>query len=410
MHARILAIGDELILGRTVDTNSAWLARQVGDAGLIADRMTAIGDAEADIVSAIREAAAAAPLVLCTGGLGPTDDDRTRHALAAAAGVALEERPAAWRHIVRWYASHRHGVAVPERNRRQTLFPVGSEMLANDRGTAPGMLCRVGTAWVACFPGVPHEMKAMYARLARRLPRLVPGLRRPAVGEVWFAGIGESQAQQHLGDLLSEADPMVGITVNELGHITLRAVGTPAQVRERLPRLAAAVAPWRLPAAGLAPSLVARLAAEGRTISCAESVSGGHIAAQLTAVPGASAVLRGSFVTYADETKARLVGVDRRLIARHGVVSAPVAEAMACGALRAGRADLAVATTGIAGPDGGSEALPVGTVFVAAAVRGRTVSRQVRIGGERSRVQIRAAAEALLLGWQVLTTTEKARD
>lgn len=403
MHARILAIGDELILGRTVDTNSAWLARRLADRGLIAERVTAVGDGEAGIVAAMREAAKAAPLVLCSGGLGPTDDDRTRHALARAAGVPLEERPEAWRHVVRWYAEHRPGMAVPERNRRQALFPRGSLILDNDRGTAPGMLCRVGSAWVACFPGVPHEMRAMYERLERRLPRLLPGLRRPAIGEAWFAGIGESQAQERLGDLLSEVDPMVGITVSELGHITLRAVGTPAQVRNRMPRLRAAVEPWLLPEAGLAPSLIARLAGGGRTITCAESVSGGHAAAQLTAVPGASAVVKAAFVTYADSAKARILGVPRRLIARHGVVSEAVVLAMARGALDAAGADLAVATTGIAGPDGGSDALPVGSVWVAAASRRRAVAKLARIRGERTRIQARAAAEALLLAWNLET-------
>lgn len=403
LRARTLGIGDELTLGRTVDTNSSWLARHLADRGLAVAGMATVGDGEAAIVRAIRTAARDADLVVCTGGLGPTDDDRTRHALARAAGVPLEERPAAWRHIVGWYAAHRPGLAVPAANRRQALFPRGAVILANDRGTAPGMLCRIGRAWVACYPGVPHEMRAMHEAFERRLPRLLRGLQRPAIGEVWFAGVGESQAQERLGDLLSEAEPMVGITVSELGHITLRAVGTSAQVRARLPRLAAAVAAWRLPAAGLAPSLVQRLTADGRTITCAESVSGGHIAAQLTAVPGASAVLRAGFLTYANAAKTRLVGVPARDIARHGVVSEAVALAMARGARRAAGADLAVATTGIAGPGGGSAEQPVGTVWVAAADRKQAVARRLQIRGERTRIQARAAGEALLLAWQLET-------
>jgi nicotinamide-nucleotide amidase len=401
-HAQVIAIGDELILGRTVDTNSAWIAQRLTACGLQPSGICSIGDDEDGIVRAIRAAARRSPLVICTGGLGPTDDDRTRHALARAAGVGLEARPAAWRHIVRWYAEHRHGVVVPERNRRQTMFPVGSLMLANDRGTAPGLLCRVGTAWVACLPGVPHEMRAMFDRLARRLPRLVPGLARPSVGEVWFAGIGESQAQEMLGDLLTPAEPMVGITVSELGHITLRAVGTARAVRERTSRLAEAIAPWRLPEPGLAPSLVAALTSQGGTIACAESCTAGHAVAQLAAVPGASSVLRESLVAYHPRVKQTRLGVPARLIARHGVVSEAVARAMAEGMRRTAQATLAVATTGIAGPSGGTVETPVGSVWIAVAMAGFTEARLVRIGGSRERIQQRAASEALLLAWQTL--------
>lgn len=401
--ARILAIGDELILGRTCDGNSCWLAGRLTDAGLRPDRLAAVGDAEAGIVAAMRAAARGADLVICTGGLGPTDDDRTRHALARAAGLPLVPRPAAWRAIRRWYARNRPGVAVPAVNRRQALFPRGARLLPNDRGTAPGLLCRVGRAWVACLPGVPHEMRAMFARLEPQLPRLVAGVRPPAVGEAWIAGIGESQAQEELGDLLSEDRPMVGITVSELAHITLRAVGAPAEVRARLARIRQRLRPWLLPRPGLAASLVAYLTAQGGTIACAESCTAGHATAQIAAVPGASAVLRRSVVAYAAAEKTRLLGVPARLIARHGVVSEAVALAMAAGLRRASGATLAIATTGLAGPGAGGTGLPVGTVWTAAATAAGTLARQVRIGGDRERVQRRGAAEALLTGWLALT-------
>jgi nicotinamide-nucleotide amidase len=399
MKARILSIGDELILGRTVDTNATWISRQLGDRGLAVDGVRQVGDGEDAIVDAMRWGLEA-DLVVCSGGLGPTDDDRTRHALARVLGKPLEERAAAWKHVVAWYDKHRHGIAVPESNRRQILFPRGARLLANDRGTAAGMLARHGKAWIACVPGVPHEMRAMVERLP--LARLFPRLRPPMVGELWFAGLGESAAQERLGGLLTEADPMVGITVNELGHITLRAVGTPAQVRPRMRQLARAIAPWRLPERGLAPSLIARCAQRAWTVAAAESCSGGHLAAQLTAVPGCSRVLGASFITYAPEAKTRLLGVAPGLIEEHGVVSEAVAKAMAYGARRAGIADLGLATTGIAGPDGGTAQLPVGSVWVAASLGDRTEARLVRIGGERTRVQARAASEALLMGWEMV--------
>lgn len=400
--ARVLAIGDELLLGRTVDTNSPWLCRAVGEAGLAVARVTQVGDGQRAIEAALRQACRGVDLVVCTGGLGPTDDDRTRHALAAVAGVPLTESAAAWRQVRARIAALRPGRPIAASNRRQALLPRGARLLANDRGTAPGMALRIGSCWVACLPGVPHEMEAMATRLLRRLPRLIPGLRPPVVAELWFAGLGESAAQDLLAGLFSEAEPMVGITVSELGHITLRVVGTRAQVRARIAALRAPIAPWLLPRPGLAESLVGELAARGASVATAESCTCGHLAAAIGAVPGASAVWREGVVAYHADAKRRLLGVDPALVARAGVVSREVVEAMARGMRRRSGADLALATTGIAGPDGGTEAQPVGTVWLAAATAAGVLSREVRIPGSRARVQRRAAAAALQIGWEAL--------
>ncbi len=400
-RARILAIGDELLLGRTVDTNSTHIARWLGDHGFTVDGVRTVADGENAIIDALHWAAKV-DLVICTGGLGPTDDDRTRQALASALGVPLTFRTAAWAAITAWYARVRPGKPIPTTNRRQAELPRGAQILANDRGTAPGMLTRLGKAWVACMPGVPHEMHAMLDGVGRRLPRLYPGLTVPEVEEVWFAGLGESDAQERIGDLLTEHDPRVGITVSELGHITLRAIGAAAAVRERCERLRGILAPWCLPAAGIAPSLVGELARRGQTLTLAESCTCGHAAAQIGAVPGASAVLRRAVVTYHNDAKAAMLGVDPRLIRRHGAVSEAVARAMATGARTAAGADLAVATTGIAGPGGGTPEKPVGTVWIAAADAGRVVARRILVQGTRERIQRRAAANALLLAWQLL--------
>ncbi len=399
--ARILAIGDELLLGRTVDTNSTYIARWLGDRGFTVDGVRTVADGEAAIVEALHWAAKA-DLVICTGGLGPTDDDRTRQALAAAIGVPLTFRASAWAAITAWYGKVRPGKPIPATNRRQALLPRGALMLANDRGTAPGMLARLGKSWIACLPGVPHEMHAMLDGVGRRLPRLYPGLIVPVVEEVWFAGLGESDAQERIGDLLTEQEPRVGITVSELGHITLRAVGEAAAVRERAVRLRDLLAPWCLPAAGIAPSLVGELARRGQTLTLAESCTCGQAVTQIGAVPGASAVLRQAVVTYHNDAKAAVLGVDPRLIRRHGAVSEPVARAMAVGALAAAKADLAVATTGIAGPDGGTVEKPVGTVWIAAADAKQVIARRILVQGTRERIQRRAAANALLLAWQLL--------
>lgn len=399
--ARVLAFGDELLLGRTVDTNSAWLARWLGDRGFRVDRLQVVGDRQDEEEDALRSACNGAALVLVTGGLGPTDDDRTRHALAAVMGVRLRHRPEAWRQVRQSYRLFRR-TAPPPSNRRQALMPDGSDILANDRGTAPGLLGRVGDTWVACFPGVPHEMQAMTTVLDRLLPRLVRGLRAPALGELYLTGIGESDAQERLAGLLTERDPQVGITASELGHLCLRVVGTPGQVSRRLRELRRQVAAFVLPGPGVAASLIETLAAQRATVTTAESCTAGQAASQLAAIPGASRVLREAVVAYHEAVKTRRLGVPASLIRSAGVVSEAVARAMAEGAAQAAGADLAIATTGIAGPDGGTPATPVGTVWVAVAWRGRVVTRRLSLKGERTRIQSRAASQALSLAFQVV--------
>ncbi len=401
MRARILAIGDELLLGRTLDTNSSFIARWLVDRGFQVDRSVVVSDSQRDIEIALRAATAGAALVIVTGGLGPTDDDRTRQAVATVMGVALVERPAAWRRIRQWYRAHLPSRPIPEINRRQALAPPGAALLTNDRGTAPGLVVRFADCRVACLPGVPHEMMAMLDRLDGPLTRWFPSLLRPAIGEVWLAGIGESAAQELIGNLLSERNPQVGITVSEKGHLTLRVVGTKAEVFERQRALRRALAPYLLPAAGPAASLVTLLAQDGRTIAAAESCTCGQVVAQLGAIAGASAILRESLVAYHVDVKRARLGVLPTLLKRHGVVSEAVAAAMALGMRRHARADLAVATTGIAGPDGGTSELPVGTVCLAVADHRGVVTRTIRVQGTRERIQVRAAAQVLVLAFEV---------
>jgi len=402
--ARLLAIGDELVLGRTVDSNSAHLARWLTDRGLRVERVTVVGDDEVGIVRAMRHAARGAALVVCTGGLGPTDDDRTRQALARAARVPLVASASAWRAILRFYRLNLPTRSVPASNRRQAMLPAGGQVIPNDCGTAPGMLMKLDAAWVACLPGVPHEMQAMATWLDRRLSRLVAGLRPPHLVEVAFAGMGESAAQDQLGGLLTAQDPQVGITVNEGGYITLRVLGERRQVEARAAELRRCLGAAVLPAASVAASLVSTLAAAGATITTAESCTGGQVAGLLTAVPGASAVLREGLIAYHAEVKSARLGVSAAALA-HGVVSEAVVRAMADGARRRAKADLAIATTGIAGPEGGTAAVPVGTVWLAASGPRGTLTKCMLVKGTRDRVQCRAAAQALVLAWEAWTGT-----
>jgi nicotinamide-nucleotide amidase len=401
-RARILAIGDELLLGKTVDTNSTHIAAWLHSNGLRLDRVLVVGDRQADIEDAMRVCARACDLLIITGGLGPTDDDRTRHALAQVMRVPLVERAAAWKEIRRYYERIRPGFQVPESNRRQALMPLGSTALANDRGTAPGMLGRIGRCWAASLPGVPHEMTAMLERLRPRLKRLIRGLRVPAVAEIFCAGLGESTAQELVGHLMTESDPQVGITASERAHLTLRVVGEPRQVRERARELRRRLRQYLLPEPGVPASLVATLAKRRQTITVAESATAGHVVAQLGAVPGVSRVLHATCIAYHEHAKRDLLGVPRALVARHGVVSSEVVAAMAEGARKRASADIAIATTGVAGPSGGTTAIPVGTIWLAVSTAKRTVTRLSSLKGSRERIQARGAAQALLLAWDTV--------
>lgn len=399
-RAWILASGEELVLGRTVDTNSAHLARLLGDRGFELAGFTVIGDAQPAIVSALRAACATAELVVMTGGLGPTEDDRTRQALAEVCGQPLVPSAAAWKAIVAFYRRMRRG-APPACNRQQALLPRGASLLDNDRGTAPGLLARHERTWIACLPGVPHEMRAMADRFCERLPDLFPHLRPPVVRELHAAGIGESALQEAIGELAAGTKPLVGITVSEMGHITLRVIGPARPVAGRIRALARILKPWLIPEPDLAACLVHRLARHRRTISVAESCTCGRLAARLGAIPGVSAVLHETLVTYANEAKTARLGVPSQLIERHGAVCEPVVVAMAEGLRQRTQADLTLAVSGLAGPDGGRPGKPVGTVWLAAADRTGTVTRLIHLKGERMRIQERAAAAALQLGWEL---------
>jgi nicotinamide-nucleotide amidase len=402
MRARILAIGDELLLGRTVDTNSSAMARWLTDRGFHLDRTTVVGDAQRHIEEALIAASAGVEFVLVCGGLGPTDDDRTRYAVAVVTGQPLRENAEAWAQINAWYQANRPTKPLPEINRRQALFPRRAQVLSNERGTAPGIIIKRGRCRIVCMPGVPHELFGMLAQLDAYLPQWFPQLRPPTISEIYFAGIGESAAQERLGNLLTEHNPQVGITVSEKGHITLRVVGEKKVVAARARQLRQAMKPWLIPAPGPAPSIVQELTKIKKTIAAAESCTCGHMVAQLGAVAGASAILRESLVAYHEQVKVKKLGVAQQIITTHGIVSEAVASAMALGMRRYAQSDYAIATTGIAGPTGGSDAVPVGTVCVAIADKNGVIARTIRVRGERERVQARAAAHALVFAYEVI--------
>ncbi len=405
-NCAIIAIGDELLMGKIQDSNSSFLAHLISEYGFHVLSMEIIGDEEPRMVAAMQSALEEADLLLITGGLGPTEDDRTRHALAAVTGTALQENKSAWRQITSYYNKNWPGRTMSASNKRQALMPRGTKILKNDRGTAPGMLAKVGEAYIACMPGVPHEMRAMADRLMGQLDDLFPDLHPPVCEEIHFAGLGESRAQDLLGDLLAGEKPQVGICAHEDGHITIRVRGSASAVKTRCSKIRKVLKHFLLPTSSLAESIVTTLSERGELLTTAESCTCGHIVAAIGAIPGASDVLHESMVAYHNDIKTQRLGVDPTLIKQHGVVSEQVVAAMAKGALDRTYANYAIVSSGIAGPGGGTKQKPVGTVWVAVASEDRVMTHRLSLRGDRSRIQRRSAAEALRLLWQLIIESE----
>ncbi|MBK8974803.1 MAG: competence/damage-inducible protein A [Planctomycetes bacterium] len=401
----ILAIGDELIHGRCVDTNSAWLATRLAELGALVARFGVVGDAEADIAAALRDASARADLIVATGGLGPTEDDRTRHAAASAAGVQLAFDDASWRDVETFLASR--GRHAGEENRRQALLPRGARALQNRWGTAPGFSLPIGSATLFALPGVPVEMRQMTDAWVAPWLRGSFGARlRPSAHQT-LRVLGPSEAA--LGVRLRERmlprpDVQVGITAH-CGLLTVRIV---ARGVDRAAAEATAHAESEVVAELCGPELlyrgeqelaevvVERLRARRLRLATAESCTGGLVAVMLTDVPGSSAVFEGGFVTYSNPRKSADLGVSAALLAEHGAVSEPVAAAMALGATVRTGADVGIGITGIAGPEGGGADKPVGTVCFGLRALGRVATWTRRIPPvSRGFVRERAAYEAL---------------
>lgn len=399
MKAAVVAIGTEVTEGRIANTNAAEISKRLMRLGVETALHIAAPDDRVLMRRAFEAAAAAAEVVIVTGGLGPTLDDVTRDVAAEIAGVPLEMDAATVERLEAIFAAI--GRRFSENNRRQALFPGGAEILQNDRGTAPGFRMTLLGAEFFFLPGVPHESEAMLE--ASVLPRLAGG-GTVRVRRLNCFGLPESHVDAALAPLFPDAGPgkplelafNVSQGVVQI-YLTSRGAGGEA-------RLAAAAAAVREALGAhifsegkeeLEETLVALLRARGLTLALAESCTGGRAASLVTRVPGSSDVFAGAIVAYANRVKVRQLGVPEDLIAAHGAVSAEVAQAMARGARAALEASIAAAITGIAGPGGGSAEKPVGLVYIAFAGDAIETVRELRLGGDRQWIQRLSAMAAL---------------
>ncbi len=406
-RAAIIAVGSELLTPSRLDTNSLFITEQLNLVAIDVVVKMVVGDDREELAHALRAALARADLVICCGGLGPTDDDVTREVVASVLNRTLTEDEAITQRIRARYDARGYSVPMPEINRRQAMVPSGARVIENTAGSAPGLWLEDGDTVVVLLPGPPRELHPMMTGVRDSLAPRTSGaalVRRV----IRIAGRFESHTDEALHSLYGEwerGSPAVGATIlASLGQVELHLSARAASRAAADAALAAAAGQveavigedvYSTDGRPLERVVGDMLVEQGLRIAVAESCTGGLIASRLTDVPGSSRYLDQAIVTYANEAKTELLAVPVQLMAEHGAVSEPVALAMADGVRARARADVGVGVTGIAGPGGGSPEKPVGTVAIAAVTASATRARVFRFHGEREQVKFQASQAAL---------------
>jgi len=398
MTCAVFCIGTELTRGELVDTNGPWLAAALTDLGFEVTEKATVDDDRARIIATLKRLAGWARVIVCTGGLGPTTDDMTSDAVAEALGVPLERDEGSLDAIRRRF--EKIGRTMSESNAKQADFPRGADVLANPIGTAPGFSVRIGEATALFMPGVPREMKRMFdEQVVPRIRPLAPndshqvrlrtfGLPESVVGER-LAGIEETFAGVTIGYRAHFPEIEVKVLARARDEASAHSLCDAAtlEVRKRLADVVYGDGDDTF------AGVVGRaLRSRGYTLAIAESCTGGLVGHMLTREPGASDFLLVDAVTYANSAKTQLLGVEEDVLRGHGAVSAEVAAAMAEGVRRVSGADLALSLTGVAGPTGGTEEKPVGTVFLAVASQKGTIVKHRLLASFGDRVMIQTLA------------------
>jgi len=414
MQAEIITIGDELLIGQVIDTNSAWMAGKLNEAGIDLIRITSVGDRREEILSALDEAAKRAKIILITGGIGPTPDDITKETLAAYFDCQMVVNEKILKEIEKFLKSR--SIPMNEQNRKQAEVPEKAELLSNQHGTAAGMWFEEKDAIFVSMPGVPHEMKALMEH--EIIPRLRKRFLSPPIlhRTILTYGTFESKLTEILSDYEKNLDPSIKLAyLPSNGIIRLRFTihGSDEKEMEKIldreiNRLYQIIPQYIFGTEEdtLEKSVGMLLIKKRATLSVAESCTGGNLSRRITSVPGSSAYFTGSVVAYSNDIKLNVLNISLKSLTDHGSVSREVAEEMATGVRDRFKTDYSISTTGIAGPDGGTAEKPVGLIWIAVASKEKILSKKFLFGGNRERNIERASLTGLNMLRKVLLKEE----
>ncbi len=408
MQAEIITIGDEILIGQIVDTNSAFIGKTLNSIGVSVYQITSIQDEKVHLLKAFAEAEDNVDIIIITGGLGPTKDDITKHTLAAYFNDTLVENDVVLKHVETLFKTYINQ-PISDLNRKQALVPTKAEVLTNRFGTAPGMWIEKDNKVFISLPGVPYEMKALIEHEV--LPRLIKKYKRPHIlhKTILTYGLGESAIAERIEDWENNLPKHIKLAyLPSLGRVRLRLSTkgedeaviqseVEAQVQKVLPLIQDIFVGFEDNNNSLEQILGKQLVLTNKTLAIAESCTGGKLTEVFTKNAGASAFFKGAIVSYATQTKIDILEVSEDLINTHSVVSAEVASAMAVNVKRKLKVDYAIATTGIAGPTKGDSDADVGTVYIAIATDNGVIARQFNMGKHRERVINKTVNKALEL-------------
>ena len=396
INASIITIGDELLIGQTIDTNSAFIAQELNKIGVWVKRRVAVGDVWDDIWQALDEEGNNSDIIIITGGLGPTADDITKPLLCKYFGGRLVVNEDVLKHVKYLFEQvYRRPGPLLERNLKQAEIPDVCTVLHNARGTAPGMWFKKDDRVFISLPGVPHEMKGLM--IDQVIPRLLKEFKMPAIlhRTAFTSGAGESMIAEHIKDFESALPLHIKLAyLPGYGMVKLRLTTTgnnkdalEKEINNQFEELKKLVKQWLVTDTdeGLEIVVGRILKEKGKTMATAESCTGGYIAHLITSVAGSSAYYKGSVVSYANEAKENILGVEHKTLLSVGAVSEETVKQMAKGAIEKLDVDYAIATSGIMGPDGGSAEKPVGMVWIAAASKNNIIAKEFHFRFDRER-------------------------
>ena len=404
MKASILCIGDEVLCGDVLNSNGTFFAKELTEIGIEVVKHVVVSDDFDMVEGAVRDALEISDIIITTGGLGPTEDDMTKEAIAEVTGRKLVEVPEAREHVESYFRQKLKGYRIAPNNYRQAVFPEGAEIIINESGTAPGAYLHLeGDKTIIMVPGPPRENTNMYnlhvkEYLQKRLNKFFTSK------DYMTTGMGESDLEYELRKVLPEDTPVnVNTYFNDSG-VKIKAVSKADNLEDskrELEKIDKIITKrfekyiYSTEGETLPEKLVSFMSERNMTFSCAESCTGGLLASFITAIPGASDMFEGSAVTYTNEIKHRLLGVKNETLEAHGAVSSECVREMAEGCAKLFNTDVAVSISGIAGPTGATKDKPLGTVFMGFYVNGKVTSEEFHITGDRRRVQHRSVYYAL---------------